>query len=125
MGMYLAILLKHLSNSPKLIFKMHLLNKKICSTAHIFSEIYLMKFSTIHKYFTLLLIFKTRLNNNSIFKLNDNLRNTRSNHVNLVCPAFRTTLFKNSVINFGLKRFSRPQEKKNPLHPISISIRKK
>lgn len=99
--------------------------KKFDSTAHIFTEASLMKFSFIHKYFTLLLIFKIQ-GHNAIFRVIENYKNTRSNNVNLVCPMFRTTLFKNSVISFGPELFnSLPQDKKVLLKTTSLYTYKK
>ena len=41
-----------------------------------------------------------------MFRLIENVTHTRSNNINLICPIFRTTLFKNSVISFGPKLFN-------------------
>lgn len=84
--------------------------KKFDSTAEIYQSKNILKLSSIHKYFTLLLIFKT-IGPNSVFKLRDISCNTRANNVNLSLPVFRTKLFQNSVVSFGPELFnSLPQE---------------
>lgn len=85
-----------------------------------------MKFHVIHKYFTLLLIYITRAHNNSIFKLIENVRNTRSNLIDLMCPVFRTTLYKNSIVSYGNNLFnSLPHDKKVLLNTTKIQNYKK
>lgn len=84
--------------------------KKFDSTAEIYQSRNILKLSSIHKYFTLLLIFKT-IGPNSVFKLRDISCNTRANNVNLSLPIFRTKLFQKSVVSFGPELFnSLPQE---------------
>ncbi len=82
--------------------------KKFDSTTIIFTENKLLKFESIHKYFILLLIFKTvrNLGENTTFKFVETLCNTRSNNIDLECPQFRTTLFKNSLICYGPQLFN-------------------
>lgn len=86
--------------------------KKFESTSHIYSVENILKFPFIHKYFTLLLIYKN-LSITAVFRIVENEAHTRSNNINLRCPQFRTILFKNSVICFGPKLFnSLPLNKK-------------
>lgn len=79
--------------------------KKFDSTRDIYQSKNILKVSSIHKYFTLLLIFKT-IGPNSVFKTREHALNTRGNNINLSLPVFRTQLFKNSVINFGPELFN-------------------
>ena len=92
--------LSRLSVAQNKILRCIFFLKKFDSTSYIYSEFKLMKFTSIHKYFMLLLIYKS-LKQNMIFRLIDNTVNTRNNNINLVCPVFRTTLFKVSIINLG------------------------
>ena len=70
-----------------------------------FSNLGLLKFCNIHKYFVVLFLHKNLfLYNNTTFRFIDHHNhNTRRNNVNLVCPEFRTTLVKNSIIYSGPK----------------------
>lgn len=63
----------------------------------------MFKVSSIHKYFLLLLIFKNITNNQGtqMFRLTDSVHNIRNNNLNLICPQYRTTLFRNSLFYFG------------------------
>ena len=79
--------------------------KKFDSVTEVINLAKTLKFPYIHNFFTLLLILKN-LGQNRIFRLIENVSHTRSNNVNLVCPVFRTKLFKNSVFNFGPKLFN-------------------
>lgn len=79
--------------------------KKFDSTHEIYQSRKILKISSIHKYFTMLLVFKT-FGSDSVFKLREHSCNTRSNNVNLSLPIFRTKLFKNSVVNFGAEFFN-------------------
>lgn len=63
-----------------------------------------LSFSSIHKYFSLLLIFKST-RHNSNFEFRENPCHTRSN-VNFSLPVVRTTLSENNVINYGPELFS-------------------
>lgn len=87
------------------IFRCIYFLKKFDSTTEIFNQAKILRFPFIHKFFTLLLIFKN-IQRNEIFKLVETVPHTRSNNVNLVCPVFRTTLFQNSVVNYGPKLFN-------------------
>ena len=79
---------------------------KFDSVAQIASTMKMLKFIHIHKYFSLLLIYKMlNYRNNDIFKI-VNLRSTRSNNVDLICPQFRTTLYRNSIICSGPKLYN-------------------
>ena len=99
--------------------------KKFDPTNHVFSEVKVMKFSFIHKYFMLLLIFKNQ-RHNTIFNLTNNVLNTRNNNINLICPVFRTKLFKNSIISSESKLFnSVPVDKKVLLTTTIFDIYKK
>lgn len=60
----------------------------------------IVKFSSVHKYFTLLLVFNT-FGHNSVFKFRENTRRSRSHHVNSSLPVFRIPLFRQSIINDG------------------------
>lgn len=84
--------------------------KKIDSTYDIYSTSNILKFSSVYKYFVLLLIFKT-IGPNSVLKLREHSCHTRSNNVDLSLPVFRTTLFRNSTLNYGPELFnSLPQD---------------
>ena len=102
--------------------------KKFDSTTAIFTENKLLQFESIHKYFSLLLIFKTvrNLGENKTFKFVETFCNTRRNNTDLDCPQFRTTLFKNSLICYGPQLFnSLPLDQKLLLKTSSIFSFKK
>lgn len=99
--------------------------KRFDSTANIYLENNILKFKFIHQYFTLLLILKNQ-GHNIIFRLVDNVTDTRSNNVNLVCPVFRTELFKNCVISYAPSLFNiMPNDKKVILQSTNILKYKK
>lgn len=107
------------------IFRCIFFLKKFDSVNTLVNEANILRFSFIHKFFTLLLIYKSQTQN-KIFKLVDNDIHTRSNNLNLICPVFRTTLFKHSVINSGPKLFNAlPLEKKSLLTSANKFIYKK
>lgn len=78
---------------------------KFESTATVYSEHKLLKFYSIHKCFLLLFIFKniTYQQGTPVFKSLETPYRTRNNSSNLVCPQYRTTLFKYSIFYFGPK----------------------
>ena len=95
--------------------------QKFESTNQVFIDKNILKFPYIHKYFTLLMIFKSQ-GKNSIFNIINNNINTRNNNINLVCPTFRTVSYSNSVISLGPKMFnSLPLDKKLLLTTANIS----
>ena len=99
--------------------------KKFDSTSNIFTATKMLKFSFIHKFFILLLIYRSH-RQNQIFKLVEICTHTRSNNINLVLPVFRTSLFKNSVISIGPKLFnSMPLDKKILLQTSDINVYKR
>lgn len=93
---------------------------KIDSFSYIFSEYKLMEFSLIHEYFTLLLLFKTQ-RQGTVFRLRNNFVSSR-NITNQVCPAFRITLFKNSIFSLGPRLLHRLPLHKNPFPWLLIYI---
>ncbi len=76
---------------------------KFDSTANIFAEHRLLNFYSIHKCFLLLFIFKNLLNRprTPYFQLLESRYGTRQQNVNIVCPQYRTTLFKHSIFYYG------------------------
>lgn len=76
-------------------------------SAHI-TSLNMINFESMHKYFSLSLIYKmlTRYTGKEIFKLADNIRQTRSSNLDLICPPFRTALYKNSILCTGPKLFN-------------------
>lgn len=92
---------------------------KFESTRNIYNEQNFLKFSNIHKHFLLLSIYKyfTQYSGAQPFKLVQTSYNIRGNNVNLMCPQFRTTLFKYSVLCSGPQIWnSLPLEIKMLLH---------
>lgn len=81
---------------------------KFDSVTDVISSMKILKFENIFKYFTLLLIYKllNHQNNNEIFKYVQNIRQTRSNNVDLFFPQFRTTLYKYSILCAGPALFN-------------------
>ena len=72
------------------------------STSNIFSTHNLLNVNSVHKYFLLLLIFKTiKKPDTHVFSLIDQQRITRENSANLRIPRFKTSLYKNSITCFG------------------------
>ena len=76
---------------------------KFDSAAILFSEHKLLNFYNIHKCFLLLFMFKNIRNSSGspVFKFIESSHGTRGSSTNLVCPKFRTTLFRNSIMYFG------------------------
>lgn len=100
--------------------------KKFESVTDIMSSMNILRFNSIHKYFSLLLIYKMFHSGVEIFKVINFSRDTRSNNVDFVCPQFRTVLFKNSVLCTAPKLFnSLPLQLKQLLQTNSYSIFKR
>lgn len=98
--------------------------KKFDSTSEILNKAKILKFEYVHKLFTLLLISKN-VGNNELFNMKDSILNTRSNHMDLICPTFRTTLFKNSIFCYGPKLYnSLPPELKTIPFTNKIRLKK-
>ena len=75
---------------------------KFDSTVDIFIAYNLLNVHSIQKYFLLLTIFRTLINSEfHHFHFVDSQYTTRGNNINLQCPRFRTTLFKNSILCHG------------------------
>ena len=87
-----------------------------------------LSFTNIHKYFVLLSIYKylTQYRGDQPFRLVHTSYNIRGNDINLICPQFRTALFKHSILCSGpLLWNSLPVEIKNLLCNVSLSTFKK
>ena len=98
------------------------------STRNIFNTQNFLLFSNIHKYFLLLSIFKyfTQYHGAQPFRLLQTPYNIRGNNVNIVCPQFRTTLFKHSVLCSGPQLWnSLPLQIKTLLYNGNLSTLKK
>lgn len=81
--------------------------KKFESTTQIFYSYKLLKFQYVHRLCTLLTIYKSfKCCDTSLFALIKYDRTVRSSSVDLRCPVFRTTLFKNSLFCFGPMLFN-------------------
>lgn len=76
---------------------------KFDSTCNIISDYKLLNVFSIHKYFLLLYVFKhiTCTQGNLIFEFSQSTHCTRNNNVSLICPQYRTTLFKYSMFYYG------------------------
>ena len=101
---------------------------KYDSTDNIYLEYRLLNIFSIHKYFLLLSIFRniTNAQGTTIFHLSHSIHNTRSICVNLICPQFRTTLFKNSIFYLGPQIWNTlPNDVKNILMSGSLNQFKK
>ena len=117
--------LNKLAVSQNKFFRCIFHKKKFDSTYEIYQSRKILKVSSIHKYFTMLLIFKT-IGPDSVFRFREHPCNTRNNNVNLSLPIFRTKLFKNSVISFGPEFFNTlPQDIKILLRGNNITKFKK
>lgn len=90
--------------------------KKFDSTTELYNTHKILRFEYVHKYFTLLTIYKN-FKRGFFFKLVETSRNMRSTSRDFVCPAFRTTLFKNSIFYFGPNTFNKlPVKYKNMIN---------
>ena len=87
--------------TQKKIFRCIFSLKKIDSTSDIFITYNLLNVHSIHKYFLLLLLFRTHNLESEIFTFSESLRPRRGNSLNLRCPRFNTTLYKNSIVCQG------------------------
>ncbi len=85
---------------------MHVFPKKNESVTDIMSSMNTLRFNSIHKYFSILLIYKMFHSGVEILRVLSHSRDTRSNNVDFVCPQFRTVLFKNSVLCTAPKLFN-------------------
>ena len=76
---------------------------KFESTDAVYSEHKLLDFFEIHKCFVIFFIFKSirNLPGINMFKFVDSPYAIRGRNLNLVCPQFRTTLFKNCIFYLG------------------------
>lgn len=76
---------------------------KYDSTSVVYSSHSLLNLNSIHKCFLLIFIFKSlkNCNESSAFRFIESNHRTRANKTNLICPQFRTTLFKNSIFCVG------------------------
>ena len=92
--------LKNFQIAQNKLFRCIFHMNKLESTHHVISVHKLINFNNIYKYFFLLFICKclTHFNGNQSFRLVSSSQNTRSNNLNLLCPYFRTVLFKNSLL---------------------------
>ena len=97
--------LNRLAVAQNKIFRCIFFLKKIDSTSNLLDELKILKFANIHKYFLLLLLYKCQ-GQNQLFKLVENPSHTRSHNINLICPIFRTILYKNCIFSFGPKLFN-------------------
>ncbi len=89
---YLSVINK----SQRSIIRVITYKKKYESISSTFNDLKLLDTKSIHKYFTILFVFKMlNSNNNLSFIIQDHNVNTRRNKVNLICPTYRTTLFNN------------------------------
>ena len=80
---------------------------KFESVGDYFTTKKLLKLESIHKYFSLLLIYKMlNFRTNDIFGFVDNFVHTISSNVDLISPQFRTALFKNSILCSGPEIFN-------------------
>ena len=75
-------------------------------TADLFTELHLLDFLSVHKYFLLLAIFKSLYTqipsiSRTAFLRSAHAHNTRGSLANLVCPPARTTLCLNSILCAG------------------------
>lgn len=73
---------------------------KYDSTDLLFKELNILKFDLLLKYFTALTIYKYVNDNdlnNVLFTVFHHSQGTRGNHLNLLCPQPRTTLYKHSI----------------------------
>lgn len=117
--------LTHVKVAQKKFLRCIFHKKKFDSTESIFIDKEILEFSAIHKYFTILLIYKT-IGNSTIFRINDHAGNTRANKLNLYLPRFRTTLYKKSVVSYGPELFNNlPNELKYLLNGNNIQLFRK
>lgn len=76
---------------------------KFDSVNMLYSTHKILKFTNVHKYFLLLCIFKnvTTASNVTLFTIATSRHVTRSSGLDLMCPQYRTTLYKNSIMYSG------------------------
>lgn len=89
--------------AQKKLFRTFFSLGKYDTTNIIFSTSNFLTFTNIYKYFLLLFIYKCIkvYQGINIFRLLNFNQNTRGNNLNLFCPQFRTTLFRNSLLCSG------------------------
>ena len=71
----------------------------------------------------MLLVYKTlrMYTGKKIFRLVDGVRQKRSNNIDLICPQFRISLSRNSILCFAPNLFNiLPLEKKTSLHVMNL-----
>lgn len=95
--------IKKVTIAQNKIFRCMFFMSKFESTRNITGTQNFLTFINIHKYFLCYSIFKyfTQYRGDHPFKLVNTPYNTRGNDVNLICPQFRTTLFKLSILCTG------------------------
>ena len=117
--------LKDVIAAQKRIIRIMCFKGKYDHTSELFSELNLLNYLSIHKYFLLLAIFKSLHN---VQVVDNNLRpfarmthvhGTRGSLTDLVCPPARTTLCLNSVLCAGPKMWNSLPQKIKKLNQLN------
>ena len=120
--------IKKVTIAQNKIFRCMFYMNRYQSTRNIFNTVNFLTFANIHKYFLYLSIFKylTQYSGAQPFRLVHTPYNTRGNDVNLICPQFRTTLFKHSILCAGpLIWNDLPTNIKTLFHNVNVTTFKK
>lgn len=120
--------LRKVSIAQNKIFRCIFFMNRFESTRNLLNTQNFLSFTNIHKYFLLLSIYKylTQYCGTQPFRVIHTPYDIRGNYVNLICPQFRTSLFKNSVLCSGPHEWnSLPLEIKTLLRSGNLSSFKK
>lgn len=88
--------------AQKKILRCILFKGKYDSVDGEFETLNMLKFKYLHKYFLVVFLYKNLfIHSNKHFSFLNLPQHTRRSNIDLVCPEFRTTLVKNSIVCFG------------------------
>lgn len=93
----------------KAVLRIITYNWKFEYTASIYINLKLMNIQWIQKYFVMVSTFRfqnSNYNRADLLKIQDHYQHSRTNHLNLVCPVYRTTLYTNSIFCVGLNMWN-------------------
>ena len=88
--------LERILKAQKVILRVMSYKRKFDSSEKVFFIV-----TYVHQYFMLLCLFNSLKNNCNIFMIQEHCRNTERNQINLICPQFQTTFFRNSICILG------------------------
>lgn len=95
--------IKKISIAQNKVFRCMFYMNRFQSTRNIINTQNFLNFTNIHRYFLMLNVYKnlTQYCGDQLFRVVCTSYNIRGNNLNLICPQFRTSLFKHSILCSG------------------------